>query len=335
MDYSTGDSSIRWDPNAYKSHSAKDDSLRVGMVRETREVSDGTIRYIVEVYISGNQVPVSCQLMTKFGGVYNFEDYRVRPWGKRVSSGSLPPTTASTYDLRSGDMVIVGFVNGKSKEGVILGGLKHEARKSELGEDIEYLSRFNGFETKIDTEGSYTLTFNGIPTNEQLLDVPGTPIVDPIYNPLVAGTFMTFSSDGGFQVDNGNGVGIQITKDAISGTMTITSGSSTIELAGNPALGEMNIETGNLNIAAQKSTEIDSTIGFKVKTLQMSLKGTQIAIGNDTIELIDGLIQLIDGIGQVTVTSPVGTCTPIAASPQWLSTVIPIQIKLQTLKGSL
>jgi len=335
MNYSVKDSSIRYDPVSYKSHLEKDDSIRVGMVREVKTVSDGSIRYLVEVHVGGNQVPVSCQMMTRFGGVYNFEDYRVRPWARTAPSGALLPTTASTYDLRSGDMVVVGFINGKSKEGVILGGLKHEARSSELAADIEYQSRFNGFETKVGTDGSYKMTFNGAALNEAALEVPGVPIMDPIYNPLAAGSFLEFQGDGGIAVDNGNGVGLFITKSAIGGSLTITSGGSTIVLGGNLAIAEINVATDNMTVEASMNTVIKSELSIKVETLQLSLKGTQVAIGNDSIELIDGLIQLIDAIGQLTIMSPVGTCTPVMAAPQWAGSVIPLKVKLSTLKGSL
>ena len=336
MDYSVKDSSISWNDSSYSLHNRKDDSLRIGIVREVRENSENHSQYVVEVFIDGNQVPVSCQLMTRFGGVYNFEEYNIRPWARKAKSSVMLPSTMSTYDLRSGDMVIVGFIAGTAREGVILGGLKHEARTAELGDDIEYLSRFNGLETKIDVEGAYTVTFLGAPINEVGLDVPGVPILDPKYNPLTTGSFFGFDSTGGFSIDNTKDVSLAITKTKTGGVMTITSGKSTLVMDGSsPAQSTTTLTTDVLTIEASMDTIINSKASLKVETLQMSLKGTQVAIGNDTIELIDGIIQLIDSIGQVTVTSPVGTCTPIMASPQWASGVIPLKVKLSTLKGSL
>src|SRR5690606_17875171 len=120
-------------------HIRRDTAIRVGIVREMRTVADGSTRYIEEVFIGGNQVPVSCQLMTRWGGAYNFEEYRVRSWAGSVSNGFLPPTTAGSYEFRSGDTVVVGFINGKSREGIILGGIQHESRDEEIGEGISYL----------------------------------------------------------------------------------------------------------------------------------------------------------------------------------------------------
>lgn len=307
------------------------------MVREVNEVSDGSLRYLVEVYYDGVQMPVSCQLITRMGGVYNYEDYRIRPWSTKTGSGKLPESTASTYDLRSGDMVIVGFIGGKAREGVIFGGLRHEARTSELSADnIEYISEFNGLEKKIDSEGAYTVTFKGAPINTVKLDIPGIPIEPPQYDPIKSGSYYGFDNTGGFTIDNNNGVSLSITKDESGGVMTITSGNSTLVMdASNPAQGLTTLTTDELALEATANITINATQSLKAETLQMSLKGTQVAIGNDSIELVDGLLQILDGIGQVTVTSPVGTCTPVAASPQWASTIVPLIVKLNTLKGSL
>lgn len=336
MDYSVKDSSIFFDDYSYSTQQSKDDSLRIGIVRECREVTDGTVRYLVEVFIDGNQVPISCQLMTRFGGPYNFEEYRLRAWANKVKSGKFLPTTISTYDFRAGDMVVVGFIAGKSREGIILGGIRHESRDLELGDDIEYISKFNGLETKIDVDGAYTVTFNGTPINEIALDLPGAPIIPPIYNPLTSGSFFGFDAQGGFSIDNNTGVSLAITKTVTGGVFTITSGSTTIEIDGTvPGLSTTAISTDSMTVDVTQDLTINPTLSLKAETLQLSLKGTQVAIGNDAIELVDGLIQILDGLGQVTVTSPVGTCTPIMASPQWASSIIPLIVKLNTLKGSL
>ena len=331
MNYSTSDSSIVRDQNSYKSHNYKDDSLRVGIVREVRKNKNDETRYIVEVFISGNQVPVSCKLLTRFGGVYNFEEYRIRGWSKLTSPGFLPPTTASKYNLRSGDTVLVGFINGKSKEGVILGGLDHAARSTNIADDIEYISCFNGLETKIDSSGAYTVTFNGSAVNEALLDIPGTEPTSPVYNPISSGSFFGFDSDGGFTASNNNSSSIKITKDALGGTIVLESGSNKIELGGDPFASELTVSSDRVAIESSLETSIKATTTISAEATEITLKCVRASIGNDVIELISGLIELIDAIGTVTVTSPVGTCTPVMASPQW-ATIEALKIKLQTLK---
>ena len=97
----------------------------------------------------------------------------------------------------------------------------------------------------------------------------------------------------------------------------------------------MSVTTGALAIEA-KEIAFKAQSTFKMEaTESISIKALNVAIGNDTIELIDGLLQIIDAIGQITVTSPVGTCTPIMASPQWASGLVPLITKFNTLKGSL
>jgi hypothetical protein len=335
MDYSVKDSSLFKNPYGLAEFKRSDNTLRVGMVREKREVNDGTTRYLVEVFIGGNQVPVSCRLMTKWGGPYNYEEYTIRGWAKLAPPGAMLPTTASTYDLRSGDQVIVGFLNGSSREGVILGGLKHESRDEELADDIEYISVFNGLETKIDAEGAYTVTFQGTPINETVLDAtPGSPIAPPQYNPLTSGSFFGFDNAGSFEVSDGD-QSIKITKDAVSGMIEIVSGKNTITMAGTAAQGEMTIATDAMTIDTME-TAITALTTFSVEATQsVAIKGTQVAIGNDSIELVDAIIQLIDAFGGLVVTSPVGSCTPLMSAPTWAAQVVPLQIQLNTLKGSL
>jgi hypothetical protein len=335
MDYIVRDSSLYQDPDVFSVYDRRDSAIRVGIVREERETSEGTTRYIVEVFIGGNQVPVSCTLMTRFGGIFNYEEFRVRPWLKTSTGGMLPPSTASSYDLRSGDTVLVAFVDGKSREGVILGGIKHPGRdeQTSIG-DIAYISVFNGLETKIENSGAYKVTFNGKPINDVLLDVPiGQPLPAPQYNPLVAGSYFGFEDDGSFTASDGSQM-IKITKNPVSGSISIESGKNKMVFGGNPALGKTTLETDTLIFKAL-STSIGTTKDFKLETLQLSLKGAKIAIGNDAFELFDGLVQLIDALGSLVVTSPVGTCTPLQAAPTWAAQVLPLKLKIQTLKASL
>lgn len=336
MDYSVRDSSIIPDGYSTAAYVSKDDSIRVGIVREERLLEDDSTRYVVEVYMDGRQVPVSCVLMTRFGGIYNFEEYRVRPWGK-VKSGVLPPGTAGKYAYRSGDTVVVAFLNGNSREGVILGGLRHPGREEETTEgNIEYLSRFNGLETQIRTDGSYKVLFKGAAVNEALLDMPlGTPISSPVYNPLTSGSYFGFSSNGSFVATDSKQF-IKIDKNVASGAIIIKSGKNTIELGGNIAIGTTTIKTDNIVMEAAMNASIKTNLDMNFQsTKAISMKALQVAIGNDQIELIDGLVQLIDALGQIVVTSPVGTCTPIMAAPSWASAVVPLKIKFSILKGSL
>lgn len=336
MDYSVRDSSIIPDNYSTQAYNDKDNSIRVGIVREERMLKDDETRYIVEVSMDGRQVPVSCTLMTRWGGVYNFEEYRVRPWGK-IKTPVMAPGTAGKYTYRSGDTVVVAFLNGNSREGVILGGLRHPGRDEETTEgNIEYLSRFNGLETQIRTDGSYKVLFKGAPINETLLDIPlGAPIMSPVYNPLTSGSYFGFSSNGSFVVTDSKQF-IKIDKNIASGAIIIKSGKNTLELGGNIAIGTTTIQTDNIVMEATMNASMKANLDMNFQsTKSISMKALQVAIGNDQIELVDGLVQLIDALGGLVVTSPVGTCTPLMAAPTWASAVVPLKIKLSILKGSL
>jgi len=334
MDYSVKDSSIIYNPNYYQAYYRKDDSLRVGCVREVKQTPDGTVLYVVECSIGGNQVPINCLLMSRWGGAHNYEEYRLRSWANKVPDPSKIPSTESSYKYRSGDVVIVGFLNGKGREGIILGGIRHAARDFKLQENVEYLSIFNGLEKKVDAKGAYTVTFKGKAINDEKLDIPGEKVPEPEYNEEIAGSFFGFDETGGFTIDDNQSSSIKIVKNADSPSLTITSGQNVITLSGSSDEGTTTVETTTLSFTSTSAT-FESAEVFSVDAGDLKLKGSTVALGNDSFELIEGLIELLDGIGSLVITSPVGTCTPVMAAPQWASKIIPIKTKLETLKGSL
>lgn len=338
MDYIVKDSSVLPNIKAVQTMKSSDSSIRIGIVREEQILDTGNICYIVEVLVNGKQVPVCCSVMTKFGGAHNFEEITLRPWLNGFPSGALLPASTDAYKARSGDIVLVAYLNGQSREGVILGCLGHPARKKRLtGKKIAYLSEFNGLEVSITDDGSYKTTFKGYaPTNDAVLKIPptGTDIPAPVYNPLTGGSYYGFNNKGSFTVSDGSQF-LKIHKDIASGSIILKSGSSQIELGGNPAVGTFGVKTGKAVMELSTTASIKSTLGLALESLQVSIKGTQIAIGNDQFELIDGLIQLIDAIGTLVVTSPVGTCTPLMSAPTWAAQVLPLKIKMSLIKGSL
>jgi len=341
MSYIVTDSTLYKTDESYGAKDYMDNAIRTGIVRKAVEHEDVGTKYIVEVFMGGNQVPVSCVPMTRFNSPYNFEEIRLKPWLRGpVASGFMDPGSASEYNFRDGTHVIIAFLDGKSREGVILGTIKHPSREvATETETLAYHSVYNGLETKIDPAGAYTVTFQGAPTNDAVSVPPGVSEVATVqYNPVIAGSFYGFDETGSFTIDCSDEVNtnmIKITKDAAGGTMMITSGQNTISIGGSPAQGELSITTGALALETFE-TKITAQTEFSVEaTTAVKIKGLQVAIGNDTIELVDAILQIIDGIGQVTVTSPVGTCTPIMASPQWASGIVPLVVKLNTLKGSL
>ena len=318
--------------SAYELHDGVDSSLRIGIVRESIETEDGEIRYLVEVAYGGRQIPVECISMTRFGGAHNYEEYILRKWVGSYPTNVLPSAASDKFNLRSGDVVVVAFLQGKSRDGVILGGLHHPARTPMIKKgDIEYNSRFNGIETIIRKNGSYQLMFHGAAINEALLEAPplGAPVPAPIFNPLIDGSYLGFSSTGSTIMTDGTNQFVKVGKETKA--VTIVSGGTTISVSG--TLGLVSIQSKEVAIKSDKFLVSATSIATDSTTL--SLKATQVSIGNDQIELIDGLGQLIDAMGTLTVTSPVGLCTPLQAAPQWAAQVVPLKVKLSTLKSSL
>lgn len=335
MDYSVRDSSILQDFDSVSAIRSKDTSIRLGIVREERIMNDDSTRYVVEVFVNGRQVPVSCVTLSRFGGAHNFEEYKLRPWLK-VKSGTLPPGTADKYALRSGDTVVVAFLDGNAREGVILGGVKHGSRaETTTPGKIQYHSRFNGIETQISSDGSYKVLFNGLPVNDALLNVPlGTQVPPPVFNPLIAGSYYGFDSSGNFVVSDGGDSYMKIYKSSTTRALIAVSGGNKLELGGNLIKSTTSLKTDEIKLEASLNASLKANANINIQGLQTSIKTLQVAIGNDQFELIDGLIKLIDAIGTLVIMSPYGTCFPVATAPTWASKVIPIRIGLQLIKGS-
>lgn len=332
MDYIVKDSTLWVNKESVSSLIKSDPAIKIGIVREALSDEDGRIFYRVELQNSGKQVTADCFPMVKFGGAHNYEEFGIRGYLQTVPDNPLSPIAQGLSKLRTGDLVVVAYVNGNGRFGVILGGLKHEARDQILAEDdIAYDAMFNGIQTTITTEGEYTLTFHGLPINTPAIDIlpAGVPVPAPIFNPLIDGSFLMFDKTGSFSVSDN--LEQTITIDKTGANITIESGTSSITL--NKAT---SIEVSSLDLT------FDATKDFSVSALQIKMeatistgiKTTQFAVGNDSFELIDGLSKLIDALGTLIVTSPVGPCSPLMAAPTWAQVEL-IKTQLEIFKGSL
>ena len=324
-DYIVRDSSVIPNTHAFAAHIEKDTCVRIGIVREVREGADKQPIYMVEVLMDGKMVIVGCTLMTRFGGAHNFEEYQVRPWTFTGAEIALP-TAGAEYKTRAGDVVVVAYLNGKSREGVILGGIRHDSRKPKLKKgSIGYLSEFNGLETSIKEDGTYKVTFKGYSINNvAALSTPpkGFAVLPPVYNKAIGGSFFGFDSKGSYIVSDGALIPgpqfIKINKNPLTGSIILKSGSAVIELGGNLAIPNFSVKAGAGVMDFATTASIKSNLSMAVESKLFSIKATSIAIGNSSFELMKGLSDLIDALGTVIVTSPVGTCTPLSASPTWI-----------------
>ena len=338
FDYSIKDSTHHNDQKHWSLHNEVDNAILIGMVREETETEEGETRYVVEVFRKGKHIPLSCVWMTKLGGAWNFEEYRLRPWSRSPATASnAGPPSASTYDLRPGDRVVVGLLDGQWREGIILGGLTHPARgeSTERGK-LAYHSNYQGLETKIEDNGVYTVTFNGQPINEKLLDAPPLgKVISPEYNPTTSGSYFTFDDLGSYTVAVKEDNLIKLKKQ--TGNIVIVSGDRRIEIGEADPFGLLSagisIKSDVVKVGADEIT-LGAGKVLVQGTDEATLSGTKIAIGNPAMELLDTIVKLVDAIGKVTVTSPVGTCTPVMASPQWAEVLV-LKTLIEQSKGSI
>lgn len=326
------DSTIWQDADVVSVVNKKDPYIRIGVVvkvEEDKKAKD--LRYLVEVRDRNDKISAWCKLMTRMGGVYNYEEYSLRGYTQSPLSA-----IADYFMTKAGDFVVVAFLNGEGREGVILGGLKHPGRSSKLKLDDgpSYGSEFNGVETTINKDGEYTVTYKGVPINAALLKAPASiPIVPPIYNPIISGSYFKIDKTGSLELnDKSVALPQSIKIDKSGGKIVMTSGLHTFtmdKLSGATSL-------KSLSFSVDATTKIDmKTIQFGVDaTATIKLKALKVAIGTSGIELFDQLIQLIDAIGKVQTVSPVGPCTPLMTTPQWVAVEL-IKAKLSVVKGSL
>jgi hypothetical protein len=331
-DHIVKDSSIWYD--GVSSVLKRDTSLKIGIVREKKIMGDTkAVVYMVDVLERGRRYAIKCTVASRFNSPFNYEEYDLKAYGEVTAGIELQHTDMNNM---AGDLVVVAYLSGDAREGIILGAIKHAGRpsKTESTKSV-YFSEFNGLEQRIEETGAYITTFKGKPINSALLTIPGAPIPPPVYNELVAGTTMGFDAQGSWEInDNAKTLGTQSIKiDKTAGQIVITSGRLSIAL---------NKTTSTMTIS-NDVTDISSKRSFAVNTLQFAvdakasakIKGTKIAIGNDGVELLDTICKLVDAIGNVVVTSPVGPCNPFLSSPQWVQVVaLKNQIELG-LKGSL
>lgn len=326
------DSSIWHNSDTMQAVNKKDGYIRMGQVLDVKQDTvSKEIKYLVEVWDRNDKIPVWCKLTSRFGGVYNYEEYSIRGYKSSPLSN-----ISNIFANKAGDTVIVAFFNGESREGVILDGIKHPGRTSKLKVDDgpAYTSEFNGVETLINKDGEYSLTFKGVPVNVALLKAPSAaPIVPPIYNPATSGSFIKFDKTGSIEInDKALALPLSIKLDKSGGKIEIKAGMT--ELAMEKLTQAVTLKSNTLSIDSKLKIEA-KTLQFSVDaTASIKLKAKKVAIGTDGIELFDQLIQLIDAIGKIQTISPVGPCTPLMTTTAW-GAVTFIKGQLMAVKGSL
>lgn len=326
------DSSIWYNPVNYSAHTEKNPQIRIGIVQKVFvDQKKGDIRYLVEVQDRNDRIPTNCRMMRRFGGVYNYEDVIYR--GYAIND---KPDPVQDFQAKAGDIVLVASLNGETREGVILGGITHAARRVELKPEDgpQYKSEFNGVEKYINKDGEYTVTFKGQPTNlDKLKETPSAKIKSPTYNVEIGSTYYKFDKEGGWQIcDNAKSDPQKIHVDKKTGTVTINSGKVSLKFTKKTE--DIAFKSKTLGVTATDKIE-QTTKTFKVAAeTTATIKSPKIALGTDSIELLDMIVKLIDAMSKVQPISPLGPCTPLIATPQWPD-IETIKSKITEIKGSI
>lgn len=326
------DSSIWRDPFSFAKHNESDARVKVGLVRAAQfDDIRGDITYIVEVQDQGDKLFIPCRQMRRFGGVFNYEDYTLQTYKYDTKKDAIP-----AFDTKAGDMVLCCYMNGDSREGMILGGLVHTARTSTLTPEDgpQYLSQFNGIVTNINKDGEYTVTFRGIPTNIAKLNAsPSAELPDPTFNDSVGTSFYKFDKTGSWTVsDNATSDPQSIKIDKTAGITTVTSGKITLKMT--KASEDTQLKTKTLVVNADTSMTTNTKDWATFASSTAKIKSPKIAFGTDGTELLDQITKLIDAIGKLTAISPVGPCAALIAAPQW-SGVDAVKSAITGIKGTL
>lgn len=323
------DSSLWIDPTVTRPN-ATIDNVHVGLVREENYDSDaGVFFYKVEVQSRGLRYFLMCRQMSRFGDIYNYEE-----WSPRTQNIKNIAPLPANWSTRVGEVVIVAHLNGAPADGIILGSLRHPGRKPKISSgSMAYYSEFNGLETNINDKGAYKLTFKGTPVNTPLLNaISGQKIPQPQYNSTISGSYFTLSDDGSIELNDAHSVAQSIKVDKPGGKITITSGQVSINL--DKSGGKIQVECAENITSAKKSWSVSTLEASVAATKAIKIKGNQIAIGSDSVELIDTVLNLIDALGTLVVSSPVGPCSPVKSAPTWAQ-IEALKSKLSTIKGSL
>lgn len=283
-EYGTKDSSIWKDPDSYNLINHRDHGIRTGVIKEEVALSElGETGYMVEVWQGGQLVPIFCMKISRFGGVYNYEEFTNRGYTDHLD-GSY-----GARSLCAGDHVIVAYLNGNSREGVILGHFKHEGRaRVLLYEDdtssatMEFLSRnrkssptryaseFNGVEKLINSNGEYRVTFKGQPTNLDKLKEPskGTSIEKPKYDEKIGSSYYEFDKTGSFTIiDNSKDGGTQSIKiDKPNGKILVVSGKTSLTIS----------KKEESYVIVNKKTTFNSTDEWNLNTKKTTIKSSDL-----------------------------------------------------------
>lgn len=286
-EYIIDDSSRHKNPNSMV---GKDYSIRVGMVREHVFLNNSKqTRYVVEVWKNNKLFPMTCIRTSRFGGLYNYEEYNHKGFNAGKDNVGL-----GSFTIVPGDMVIVAAADGESREGIILGCVNHYGRDELLSHngDIAYISEFNGIQESINKDGEYKRVFKGIPTNiAKLNEAPtGKKYPDAEYDTTIGSSYYEFDKTGSFTLTDNSTSGKQTIKiDKPNGKIHVISGDTSLVIDKSAKSytiinDSTSFSSTNSFSIKTKATTIDSSDSINAKAANITTEGKWAQKGDMTIE---------------------------------------------------
>lgn len=273
-DYIVRDSSIWQNDESYALENKSDASLKIGVVRDTVVTKNDEISYIVEVWLGGKNTPIQCARTSRFGGIYNYEEFTHRGFKPDDTMGS-----DGLIDFKQGDLVLVAYLFGDSREGIIVGGINHPGRARVFDEKsgIVYESEFNGINKSITKDGEYRTTFKGLQTNITELDRPanGKPFPAPAYDKEVGTTYTLFDKTGSYTInDNATSDPQTIFVNKPDGQIVITSGKTNLVID----------KESEQYYFTNKTTTFDSADSWNLNTKETNITSNDINVDASNIK---------------------------------------------------
>lgn len=191
-------------------HSFRNYSIKMGVVINSYDLGDPSnvnkvgVEYDVAVteqngHLAQNVITYqNCMVMESFGGIADYMEYRLRPQ-KKVDKKRSKKDMA----YQDGSIVLVMCISGSSDNAIILGGLKHPKRKTQLTKEngLSLYSEYNGLCYSIDKNGALKILFKGATDHE------GKPLDEK-----VSGSVIDILKDGTISLSDGNKESLKLDK---------------------------------------------------------------------------------------------------------------------------
>lgn len=298
-------------------HSFRNYSIKMGVVVNAYEADDPNnvnkvgVEYDVAVteqngHLAQNVITYqNCMVMESFGGIADYMEYRLRPQ-KKVEKNK----NAKNFVFQDGSIVLIMCISGSSDNAIILGGLKHPKRKSNLTKDagLSMYSEYNGLVYSIDKDGALKILFKGATDHE-----------GKVLDEKVSGSSIEILKDGSLSLSDGNKESIKIDKTnktvslASEKAMSLSTEDS-ISISSKKdnnmkmdkwilsAQGDAKLEAGSFDVKSKGSFKVEAAdFSFKSNGA-VDIQGSNVKIQGQQIT-IKGQIFLGDAGGMPALTS--------------------------------